>query len=64
MSLDEQYEQELYDAISRIITLPRPVQRERILKNAVMGIMVAMNWNSVTTELEKQEEKPNESARQ
>jgi len=44
MSLDEQAEQQLYDAITRVWSLPRPVQKERIFRKAVKIIFELMKW--------------------
>lgn len=42
MSIDEQREQELYDAMARVWGLPHPVQKRRIFKNALRMIMMAL----------------------
>ncbi len=47
MSLDEKYEQALYDALENVARMPWPHERARIFKNAMAGIMRCMNWPSV-----------------
>ena len=47
MSLDEQYEEELYAALEKVARMPWPHQRERIFRNIVTGIMTSMKWKSV-----------------
>ncbi len=44
MSLDEQAEQQLYDAIAKVAALPRPVQKDRIFRVAVKMIFKIMKW--------------------
>lgn len=50
MSIDEKAEQALFDAIQNVAALPRPKERERIFRTAVLGIMKSMGWSSLSTE--------------
>lgn len=57
MAIEEKIEQDAYDAVSKVEAIPRPMQQERILKNIILGIMLKMNWHTVTT---KEPEPPTE----
>ncbi len=52
MSLDEQAELELYNAVNKVASLVWPKQRKRIFENTVKEIMRFEGWNKI--ELEKE----------
>ena len=50
MALDEQAEEAAYKAVNDVAKLIWPKQRERIMKNILVAIMVYMNWSEVRLE--------------
>lgn len=47
MSLDEEKEVALYNAVIAVLREPRPQWRERVLRETIEGIMRHMGWQEV-----------------
>ena len=47
MSIDEKQEDDLMNALNSVARMSWPVQRERIFRKVITGIMEIMRWQSV-----------------